>query len=174
MSIPSIQFEPEFVPKPDALFHALRDTTAWDDRMRARRTATFGAPYNYSGMVYPESPMPPALQELCDALERRLCFRPNNCLANYYVDGRSTMGFHADSIKELTPGTGVAIVSLGAARSLVFRRIEAWDTVHDYRLTPGSLLYMPPEVQLEWKHGVPEEKGAEARISLTFRCLRPS
>jgi alkylated DNA repair dioxygenase AlkB len=84
------------------------------------------------------------------------------------------MGFHADSIVELVPGTGVAVVSLGAARTLRFRRIDDKSVLWDCPLPNGSLLYMPPEVQLAWKHGVPETPGAGPRISLTFRRLRPA
>jgi alkylated DNA repair dioxygenase AlkB len=84
------------------------------------------------------------------------------------------MGFHAESIAELVPGTGVAVISLGAPRILRFRRFGDRSLCFDYLLSDGSLLYMPPEVQLGWKHGVPQQPGAEPRISLTFRCLQVS
>ena len=77
-----------------------------------------------------------------------------------------------DSV-ELEPGTGVAIVSLGAERILRFRRIDDKSITCDYLLPNGSLLYMPPEVQLEWKHGVPAQPETGSRISLTFRRLQP-
>ena len=68
--------------------------------------------------------MPEYLQQVCDAIQQRLGFTPNNCLINNYSEGASTMGFHADSIAELKPGTGVTIVSLGEKRTLTFRRTE--------------------------------------------------
>jgi hypothetical protein len=31
---------------------------------------------------------------------------------------------------------------------------------------------MPPEIQLEWQHGVLKQVGAGQRLSLTFRALQ--
>lgn len=90
---PQIEFWEHFVSDPDALFSALRDVTDWDERMRARWTASFGVPYNYSGMIYPEAPMPSSIQSLAASIDGRTGFLPNNCLANYYGSGDSTMGF---------------------------------------------------------------------------------
>ena len=84
------------------------------------------------------------------------------------------MGYHYDAIDELAPGTGVAIVSLGATRTLRFRLQDDREIEHPWPLPGGSLLYMPPELQHTWKHGVPRQPGAGPRISLTFRCLRSS
>lgn len=172
MDQPEVLFEAGFVAEAETLFTGVRDGTEWDARMRARLTASFGQPYNYSGISYPPNVWPPALAEVVDALERRLGFRPNNCLANYYPTGEATMGFHADSVSELTPATGVAIVSLGAERVLRFRQIADRSILCDFPLPSGSLLYMPATVQAEWKHAVPAQPECGPRISLTFRCLK--
>ncbi len=169
---PECLFEARFVKDADALLAAIRDGTEWDTRMRARLTANFGVPYNYSGMSYPEIPMPDCLAEVVAALTERIGFTPNNCLANYYPSGEATMGFHIDALEDLEPGTGVAIISLGAERVLRFRRIDDKAVTFDQPLPHGSLLYMPPEVQLEWKHGVPAQPETGPRVSLTFRRLR--
>jgi alkylated DNA repair dioxygenase AlkB len=169
---PRIVFEEDFVKDADALSACIRDNTTWDERMRARRTASFGVPYNYSGMIYSQVSMPAELNAVMSGIELRHGFMPNNCLANYYETGDSTMGFHSDSIDELVSGTGVAIVSLGAQRILRFRRIKDKTITFDYQLPSGSLLYMPPEVQLVWRHAVAAHPNAESRISLTFRKLR--
>ena len=115
--------------------------------------------------------MPTAIAAVVDRLEARLGWRYDNCLANLYDDGESTMGFHVDHLDGLCAEAGVAVVSLGAPRSLVFRRIGDTSRRVSVRCTPGSLLWMPPAVQSAWKHGVPAEPGAGARISLTFRRL---
>jgi alkylated DNA repair dioxygenase AlkB len=160
-----------FISDPDALFSRLLSETAWDERMRARKTASFGVPYNYSGMEYPTVPFPAAVAEVARRIEARVSFLPNNCLANYYADGDSTMGFHRDALDNLVPGTGVAIVSLGDGRTLTFRKIGDKSVEQNVRLAGGSLLYMPPEVQDAWRHGVQAEPGSGPRISLTFRCV---
>lgn len=172
LQAPACLFEARFVEDADALLAAIRDGTEWDARMRARLTANFGVPYNYSGMAYPEIPIPDCLAEVVASLTVQIGFTPNNCLANYYPNGEATMGFHVDALEDLEPGTGVAIVSLGAERILRFRRIDDKSVTSDQPLPHGSLLYMPPEVQLAWKHGVPAQPDTGPRISLTFRQLR--
>lgn len=167
---PEVLFLADFLPNANLLFSELVTTTIWDSRLKVRRTASFGAPYNYSRMTYPEVPLPETLLPLQAQLAQVLEFAPNNCLVNYYPDGRSTMGFHRDDTAGLAPNTGVAIVSLGATRTLVFRQREFPDQTVTFPLSSGSLLYMPPAVQDTWQHGVPEEPEATGgRISLTFR-----
>ena len=168
---PDIVYMEDFVVDHRSLLDSLCAELTWDERMRARKTASLGAPYNYSGMVYAATAMPDAILRLRDALTDAFPFAPNNCLVNYYVDGSSTMGFHADSILELASGTGVAIVSLGATRTLRFRRILERQVEFARPLPGGSVIYMPPEIQDAWKHGVSREVGAGARISLTFRQI---
>ena len=169
---PEVLFVERFVEDPDSLLHSLLAETTWDEQIYARLTASFGVPYNYSGMTYSEVPMPGYLQDVCAAINERLRFAPNNCLVNNYVEGGSRMGFHADSIEELVPGTGVAVVSLGAMRTLTFRRTEERDIRWGCPLPHGSLLYMPPEAQSDWQHGVLKEAGVGQRVSLSFRALR--
>jgi alkylated DNA repair dioxygenase AlkB len=164
--------EEGFVPDSLALFEHLLKSIAWDDRMRARKAASFGLPYNYSGITYNPTPFPDPLLPLLDGLEQRLGYRPNNCLAHYYADGSSTMGFHSDSIAELVPGTGIAIVSLGAERALTFRHQADRKRVESYPLPSGSLLYMSPEMQRDWKHAILAEENVGERISLTFRRMK--
>lgn len=169
METPNVLYVEDFLPQTDALYETLAHEVIWDTRMYVRKTATFGTAYNYSGMTYPSVPMHPLLIPIVNRLEERLSFRPNNCLANYYETGQNTMGFHVDSTEELVPGTGIAIVSLGAERTLTFRRMDDTTIRVPYSLRSGSLLYMPAEVQQEWKHGLLKQEGAEGRISLTFR-----
>ena len=87
---------------------------------------------------------------------------------NLYESGRQRMGFHSDSYAELEPDSCIAIASLGATRSLVFRSL---DEAHEisFRLEHGSILLMTRETQDSWLHGVPPVDAAGRRISLTFR-----
>ena len=173
LSTEAITIHPDLVPEPEELFARLAAETAWDTSMRARHAASFGLPYNYSGVVWPETPFPEALHPLLERLAERLGYRANNCLANYYPDGQSSMGFHADATDDLEPGTGIAVVSLGSERTMTFRRKADKGCVETYLLPSGSLLYMSPEMQEEWKHAIlPDEAISGARISLTFRRMR--
>jgi len=168
---PDILLQPGFVEAPQALYDHLQASVVWDERMRARKTASFGVAYNYSQMAYPQTAMPGALAKVCDALAARLGFAPNNCLLNFYPDGDSAMGFHSDSAAELAPGTGVAIVSLGGVREIVYRRKDDKTVEFAYPLESGALLFMSNAVQEEWLHAIPKRAGAQARISLTFRRI---
>ncbi|HEX8610905.1 MAG TPA: alpha-ketoglutarate-dependent dioxygenase AlkB [Telluria sp.] len=172
MQGPPIRLSPGFIAEPDALFAALKSGVAWDERMKARKTASFGVSYDYSQIAYDEAPMPALLDALCARLESELGFRPNNCLLNYYPDGASSMGFHSDETDGLTDGTGVAIISLGSVRAIAYRnKLDAALRV-DYPLPNGSLLYMSGQVQHEWVHAIQKDPGAGERISLTFRSMR--
>jgi alkylated DNA repair dioxygenase AlkB len=168
-----IRIEDGFVPDAAALFAALLGSVAWDGRMKARKAASFGLPYNYSGIVWPAAPFPAEIVPLLHRVAARVGFEPNNCLAHHYPDAVSRMGFHADSTDELAPGTGIAVVSLGAERAITFRSQEDRTRLEHFPLRPGSLLYMCPQMQADWKHAIlPVEGAVGRRISLTFRRMR--
>lgn len=171
MNAPEFHFEERFLSEPQQLFQFLKQSVTWDDRMKARKTASFGVSYDYSQITYPESSMPLELQDACKKLEQVLGFLPNNCLLNYYEDGLSSMGFHSDSSEELVSGTGIAIISLGDVRSIVFRSKVDKSVEFIYPLPSGSLLYMTKQVQDHWLHAIPKAVNAGERISMTFRAI---
>jgi 2OG-Fe(II) oxygenase superfamily len=169
--IPGVLYIEGFLAEPDAMFAWALANVPWDDRIGARKTASFGVPYNYAGLEYPPCPFPPELEAVRAAAGAHVGMAANNCLLNYYPDGRSRMGFHSDSAMGLVEGSGVAIVSLGAERKLKFRRTARPDERLDYWLAPGSLLFMADTVQQEWQHAVPRNSRPLPRISLTFRAV---
>jgi alkylated DNA repair dioxygenase AlkB len=171
MNPPALHLEERFLRESHQLFLKLKQSVDWDERMKARKTASFGVSYDYSQITYPKSPMPMELQDVCIKLEEALGFLPNNCLLNYYKDGLSSMGFHSDSSEELVQGTGVAIVSLGELRSIVFRSKSDKSVEFSYPLPSGSLLYMTKQIQDHWLHAIPKAANADERISLTFRAI---
>jgi alkylated DNA repair dioxygenase AlkB len=171
MPMPPVQFLPAFVADPAALLGWLQKEAMWDERMRSRRTASFGVAYDYSQIAYPDTAMPPQLGSLCTAIERELGFCPNNCLVNDYPDGNSKMGYHSDQLDRMAPETGVAILSLGATRVMAFRLKRDHQARHELPLPAGSLLYMPAGMQADWQHAIPPMPDAGARISLSFRAL---
>ncbi|MEQ8279232.1 MAG: alpha-ketoglutarate-dependent dioxygenase AlkB [Deltaproteobacteria bacterium] len=166
-----VEYVAAFIADPAALFAEAMRTFAWNDRMRARKTASFGRAYNYSGNSYPTTEVPELLQPVICDIERVVGHTINNCLANLYDDGESSMGFHSDSAEGVVPGTSTSIVSLGAPRSLLFRRSSDRGTEWPIQLAPGSLLAMKASVQTDWQHGIRPSPGTGARISLTFRHL---
>jgi alkylated DNA repair dioxygenase AlkB len=168
VSAPHVRYIAHAIVDPDAALADLVGEIAWSDTMRARRTASFGRPYNYSGQSYPAAALPPRVQAIAERAAEHAGHGFDNCLCNLYETGHNTMGFHRDSYDELEPTSWIAIASLGATRTLVFRSI---DRVHrvDYPLEHGSLLLMNRTTQLAWEHAVPKDPRAGRRISLTYR-----
>lgn len=161
-----------FIPNPEELFSLLTATVKWDERMAARKTASFGKAYNYSQLEYPYQEFLPELAEINKKLETIIGFEPNNCLINYYLDGKAKMGYHSDQTDILEANTGIAIVSLGETRTLKFRSISNPEEFVNYELTAGSLVYMTQEVQKHWQHAIPRSNTEKGRISLTFRQMK--
>jgi alkylated DNA repair dioxygenase AlkB len=162
----------DFVADPDPLFRAVRDNVQWTRQMRARQTASMGIPYNYAGASYPEAPFHPAVEPVADDVAHRFGFRATNCLLNRYPTGQHSIGWHADDVSILAPGTGIVIVSLGGIRTLRLRRGTEGDfEYHEIPLPPGSALHMTAAMQATWRHSIRKEPGATERISLTFRKL---
>lgn len=167
-----ITFINDFISDPEDLFSTLKDNVLWDGRMSARKTASFGVAYNYSQMSYPYQKFTPGLEIIISQISKVLGFQPNNCLINYYTDGRSKMGFHADQTDILEEGTGIAIISVGETRTLRFKHINDPLVINDYPLPSGSLIYMTQQVQEEWLHAIPPADTDNGRMSLTFRCIK--
>lgn len=168
---PEIKLINNFVVDSDLLFNRLKNNVIWDERLKQRKTASYGVAYNYSGMTYPHTQMLAELNPICKRIETIIGFMPNNCLLNYYPDGKSTMSYHSDTAEELERGTGVCIVSLGASRFISYRSKSDRNIEHRYLLNGGDLLYMDNIVQKHWLHAIPKQDGVGARISLTFRRI---
>jgi alkylated DNA repair dioxygenase AlkB len=167
-----VSFIDKFLEYPDSLFEFLKSNVEWDERMSARKTASFGVSYNYSQMNYPYNKMPDDLSNICIRVKDVIGFEPNNCLINYYLDGKSKMGFHSDQTDILEANTGIVIVSLGETRVLRFRRINNFEEVKDFELPSGSLIYMNQKVQDEWQHAIPKSDTENGRMSLTLRRIK--
>lgn len=170
--VPDVLIDLSFYEDHVSLFNQLLSSVSWDDRMAARRTASFGKPYNYSQIEYSAAPIPDFLLPMLGQLHGRLGIRFNNCLLNYYQTGDNTMGFHSDDTSGFSAGTGVAIVSLGSVRDITYRSKTNAEIQKSYALQPGSLLYMDESVQQHWLHAIKRQKDAGARISLTWRAFR--
>jgi alkylated DNA repair dioxygenase AlkB len=154
----------------DADLAYLTNEVAWTTRMRARQTASFGAPYDYSGQVYPACEMPPVIAAIAERAAILAGHAFNNCLCNRYETGARTMGFHSDSYDGLVPPSRIAIASFGAPRAIVFRSA---DKLHSSELVleHGSILLMTRATQDAWRHAIPRDRGAGLRISTTFRLI---
>jgi alkylated DNA repair dioxygenase AlkB len=87
-----------------------------------------------------------------------------------YRDGKDSVAWHGDTIgRGKTEDTMVAIVSLGAARSLLLRPRGGGATIKK-QLGPGDLIVMGGSCQRTWEHSIPKTARAVGpRISIQFR-----
>lgn len=168
MTLPEHRYVANALPDADDALSCVTHEIRWIETMRARMTASFGLPYDYSGQTYPACPMPPLIASIAARAAERAAHPFNNCLCNRYETGLNTMGFHRDSYEGLVPSSFIAIVSLGATRTLVFRSNDRACVVK-VPLEHGSILLMTEMTQRAWQHAVKREPDAGLRISLTFR-----
>ncbi|MDP5057177.1 MAG: alpha-ketoglutarate-dependent dioxygenase AlkB [Marinomonas hwangdonensis] len=96
----------------------------------------------------------------------------NAVLLNWYQNGEEYMGWHSDDEKSLGPAPVVAMLSLGATRSFLFRLKKKPSIKHSIELENASWLVMSASTQVMWQHCLPVRKRVkEERISLTFRLI---
>lgn len=165
----------------DALFASLRDEIPWEHvRIRnvPQRLGTYwigSVAYGYSRQVRPAAPWLPTPRAIAAAVEAHLFGGTGDAfegvLLNYYEDGGTKLGFHADNEPIIVPDSPIASVSLGSSRRFVLRH-NATGATRELTLGHGSLLVMSGTTQRFWQHAVPPARGAGPRINLTFRRCR--
>jgi alkylated DNA repair dioxygenase AlkB len=87
-----------------------------------------------------------------------------------YRDGSDSVAWHGDTIgRGHDEDTMVAIVSLGATRTLALRRRGGGPSLR-LQQAHGDLLVMGGSCQRTWEHSVPKTSGCvEPRVSIQFR-----
>lgn len=88
----------------------------------------------------------------------------------YYRDGRDSVAWHGDDVgRGAYEDTMVAIVSFGAARSLLLRPRGGGRSI-SRSLGHGDLIVMGGTCQRTWEHSIPKTaRAAGPRISVQFR-----
>ena len=134
-----------------------------------------GCSYAYSGRTFAPAPWTPPLSALRARLREACGVDFNSVLANYYRDGRDSMGAHADDEPELGPSPDdirIASISLGARRRFLLKARAGGPSV-GYALGEGSLFEMGGALQRTHTHRVPKTKRPVGpRLNLTFRVVR--
>ena len=90
----------------------------------------------------------------------------NQYVVNWY-DGGDDIPMHSDCVEGMVPGASIAIVSLGAPRTLHFVSRDSPRHGIALRVDHGSVVYMCGDTQKEFRHGV--QAGEGKRISVTQR-----
>jgi alkylated DNA repair dioxygenase AlkB len=147
----------------------------------ARSTLNCGKKYSFNSAIDLESAVTYPLSEggeeggfalislIKQRLENELGFEINNCVLNYYIDGKEHIGYHHD--KRLADMNFVSSVSFGGSRDFYLRNEKTKEVVKT-RLDDGDLFVMYGDTNNIYKHSIPKRAKAEPRISLTYRKIK--
>jgi alkylated DNA repair dioxygenase AlkB len=169
-----MDMRPGWIAGADVLFERLVDSVPWRAERRHMYDRVVDVPRLLS--FYGEGePLPdPALDEIKRELDEHYGPELGEPFASaglcLYRDGRDSVAWHGDTTgRSSTQDTIVAIVSLGAPRSLLLRPRGGGKALrHD--VGHGDLLVMGGSCQRTWEHSVPKTARATGpRISMQFR-----
>jgi alkylated DNA repair dioxygenase AlkB len=128
--------------------------------------------YTYSNQTASSIPMGPICQRLLEEINKHFGSEYNGILVNEYTgDGKSTVGWHADSEIGLDPKAGVVAISWGCARPFKIRIKGKTKPTWTVKAIPYQAIQMHgKDFQKYLQHTIPPTKKAiTSRISFTFR-----
>ncbi|GAB3218440.1 alpha-ketoglutarate-dependent dioxygenase AlkB [Angustibacter peucedani] len=169
-----VDVRPGWVGGSDELFERLLQDVPWHGERRQMYERVVDVPRLLSFYGEDDALPHPALVEARDALSRHYepelhePFRTAGlCL---YRDGRDSVAWHGDRFgRSATHDTMVAILSVGAARTLALRPRGGGDAVR-FTLGHGDLVVMGGSCQRTWDHAIPKTaQPVGPRISIQFR-----
>jgi alkylated DNA repair dioxygenase AlkB len=170
-----IDLRPGWIAGADALFGRLAESVPWRAERRHMYDRVVDVPRLLSFYAEGEPLPDPVLDEARQALDEHYGpelgepFRTAGlCL---YRDGQDSVAWHGDTTgRGSTQDTMVAIVSLGAPRSLMLRPRGGGGRALRHDLGHGDLLVMGGSCQRTWEHAIPKTSRATGpRISVQFR-----
>ena len=127
--------------------------------------------YKYSGKKLNRQDWNSELLKIRKKIKNEFAIDFNSVLANYYRDGKDSMGWHADDEKELGPNPTIASISFGSERNLFFRNNYTKETL-SIPQENGSLIIIDGKTQKNWQHSIKKtQKIIGPRINLTFRNI---
>ncbi|HET7844077.1 MAG TPA: alpha-ketoglutarate-dependent dioxygenase AlkB [Xanthomonadales bacterium] len=153
-----------------AWFAELRDAVPWKSERRQMYDREVDVPRLLGSYRLDGRALPPAIATARDMVEAATHERYTGVGLNRYRDGNDSVAPHNDHLYELVPGHPIALLSLGAVRTMQIRSKERPRRALDVELEPGSLLVMSYATQIHYTHGVPKvAEPVGERISLAFR-----
>ncbi len=135
--------------------------------------------YEFSGQTAKAAAAPPILGPYLRWSQQAIDSRLNGILVNWYDGSRKHyIGPHHDDVRHLIPGSPIVTISLGEERIFrltSYKKRQGKKVVsarRDLSALPGSVIVLPWETNLEWKHSVPHfARFKRRRISITIRAF---
>ena len=112
-----------------------------------------GCDYKYSGKKLNRHDWNEELAFIRNKILKELKIDFNSVLANYYRDGKDSMGWHSDNEKELGPNPTIASISFGSERNLYFRNKITRETI-SIPQAHGCLIVIDGKTQKNWEHSI--------------------
>ncbi len=151
------------------LFAQLLEQLPWSSETMWMYDRTVGVPRLIARFL-PEQERPEQLRRVHERVEAFLDTRFTSISAQLYRDGNDSVAWHNDHREELVPFPVIAVVSLGATRSMWVRSKKRPRRTFSCDLDPGSLFVMSGRAQEFWEHHIPKvDRPIGRRISLALR-----
>ena len=130
-----------------------------------------GCDYKYSGKMLNRQNWNKELMIIREKIFQETKIDFNSVLANYYRDGKDSMGWHSDDEKELGPNPTIASISFGSERNLYFRN-KISKKIISIPQRHGCLVMIDGGTQKNWQHSIKKtQKIIGPRINLTIRNI---
>ncbi|GAB2587265.1 alpha-ketoglutarate-dependent dioxygenase AlkB [Dyella jejuensis] len=154
-------------------FDALREHVDWHAGARMMYERMVDVPRLHRHYALDDPSLPKALRAACAVVKKQVGAPFNSIGLNCYRDQHDSVAPHNDKLHELVPHQPIALLSLGATRTMVIRRKLPPHLKTELELEAGSLLLMGWNAQLHYDHGIPKlRRPVGPRISVAFR-VRP-
>lgn len=144
-----MNYTPLFVENADALFDTILQNTQWNKINYFKRHVSH---YQFN------------VKELNDIflnIETQFSRQVTGAFLNYYEDGNEYAPYHADKYN-----CDSCLISLGTTRTLRYKENTTKENT-DYILNNGDLLYIPDEINNNYKHSLLKTKKVDTpRISI--------
>ncbi len=125
--------------------------------------------FTYSGKTMIPQKIPKFIEVIRLQLEEDFGINFDGILVNYYPNGHSSMGYHADPQGDRWSSDFI-VISIGSERTFMFRHQQNRDLKKSYDFRDGDLIYMFDNCQEEYEHCLKKnKKDSEDRISLVFK-----
>jgi alkylated DNA repair dioxygenase AlkB len=149
-----------------ALFESLLHGQRWAQYQREMYGRTVDEPRLHASLDV--DALPPVVQNMREAIERRFGERIARVTVALYRDGHDSVAWHGDTVARELPTALVATCSIGAPRTFMLRPSGGGSSV-SLRLGGGDLLVMGGTAQRTWQHAVPKVAHADPRMAIMFR-----